>query len=131
QHVGVVVLPRVGGGVQVVTKRGADAFHLVGCHARPDPRTIYHDPELTVLATDGLGHEECLVRVVDRFRGVRTEINHLVVFIGQKFLEVFLEGETPVVAPDSDLHMPSSMVSVPRSAQPPIREGFWTSSTSE
>ena len=76
--VGVVVAPRQLGGVRLGDRRATNAGHLVGGHRDAEARTADDDAALGLPAGDGLADGVAVLRIIDRRRIVRAEIEHVV-----------------------------------------------------
>ena len=80
-----------------MTQGGADGRVPVGGNADPDAGPAYQDAAPGASAGDRLGQGGGKVRIVDRFRAVGAQIEHLLVALGQVPLQRLFQPETCVV----------------------------------
>ena len=121
QDVHVVVLDALVRGIRVVADRRADAAHLVGGHARPDPGAADEDPALRRAALDRLAEALREVRViVGRVRAVAPEVAELMAQPSglEPADEVILEGGPGMVGGECDAHGPRIGPAIVRNAPP-------------
>ena len=102
EDVGVVVLPAVAGGRDVVAQGRPHPGHLVGHHRRADPGPVDHDPLGALPRGHLLGHREGKVGIVDRLGGVGAAVDHPPALLAQAEGEPLLQPEPAVVGTDGN-----------------------------
>jgi 23S rRNA (cytosine1962-C5)-methyltransferase len=104
QHVGVVVLARQPGSVQIVAQGRADAGHLIGGDLLALSAAAEHDAAVRTAFGDRASDGETDRRVVDHRLAVRAVVGHVVAEPCERPLEVFLEKESGVISANRDAH---------------------------
>ena len=104
EHVGVVVLARQAGGVEIVAERGADAAHLVGGDLLALAAAAEHDAAVGAPVGDRAADADADRRVVDRRLAVGAVIVDGVAEPAERLLQVFLQQEARVIGADRDAH---------------------------
>ena len=106
QHVTVVVLHALMGGVRVAGVEGARPGHLVGRDARACARAAHHDGAVRVATYHGLSGGPRVVRIIHRWSGgIRAQIDKRHIRLGgQSIEEQHLELIAGVVRSDGDAH---------------------------
>ena len=102
EHVGVVVLARHAGGVQVVAQRSAHAAHLVGGQLLALAAAADDDAVQRLAVAHRAPDRGADLRVVDGLGAVRAQVEHVVPTCLQHTDEVLLEFVAGVVGANRD-----------------------------
>src|SRR6185503_12952736 len=102
--VGVVVAARQLGALAAPAERAAHAAHAVGGHRLAVARAAEDDAALALPRRHRLRRGADEQRIVDRFLGMRTEVDRLVPALGQQGAQLLLVTKPGVIRGDSDPH---------------------------
>ena len=97
EDVDVVVFHALAGGETVVAGGGANAFEFVGCHAGSGSTATDEDGTLGLFVEDGEGYGLRVIRVIDGFGGVGTEVGYVVSLFAQLFHYAGFERDARMV----------------------------------
>ena len=104
EDVGVVVLPRKPGRVEIVAQRRADTGDLVGGDLFALSAPAEHDAAVGAAIGDGPADAQADRRIIHRRFAVGAVILDDVAKTGERLLEMFFEKEAPVIRADRDAH---------------------------
>jgi hypothetical protein len=93
----VIVLPGEPGRLVAVDEGGPDSRELVGCNTDADARSAHEDPHFSRQRVKGGGHLSGIVRVINRFLRVGSDIGDLKTRFGKLGMEKILKGQACVV----------------------------------
>ncbi len=105
EHVRVVVSARQLRRVAApITGAQRIARHLIRRHRDAEARAADDDAALGLPARDRLSHGVAILRIVDRRRIVRAEVENLVTLVAQHLRDAVFVFETGVIGAEGDLH---------------------------
>jgi hypothetical protein len=104
EDVGVVVLPRETGSVEIVAERSADTGDLVGGDLFSLAAATEHDAAIGAAFGDCAADAQADRRIVDRRFAVGAMIVDEVTKTGERLLEMFFENESRVICANRDTH---------------------------
>src|SRR5438445_13736579 len=104
EDVGVVVLARQAGGIEIVAERGADAADFVRRDLFALPRATDHDTAVGASVGHRARDVDADRRIVDRVFAGRAMIVDRVAEPLQRSLQMFFEDEAGVIGADRDAH---------------------------
>jgi hypothetical protein len=110
QHVHVVVLHPLMGGIGVVAQAGPHAWDPVRRHRRPDPAAAQDDAPFSAVPLQGRPDRLGIVRVVDGIAAAGAHVQHLAVLGEQERLGRFFQVEAGVIGSDGYPHGQSGQV---------------------
>jgi acetyl-CoA acyltransferase len=106
QHVEVVVLDALMGGIGIVAQRGAGARNLVGRHGRSDAAAANNQAPVRRPCYDRPRHGECKIRVIVRLLVlVRAQVEHFKTALAKVRREVVLQAKSRVITANRYLHI--------------------------
>src|SRR5262249_26547419 len=104
EHVQVVVLNALVGGVSVMAKAGADAGNLVGGDRGADAAAADQDAALRFALQHAQRDSLSVVRIIHRPGAVRADVDEFVAELAQVGYQQGLQFEAGMVRADGDLH---------------------------
>ena len=107
--VGVVVAARELGRIRLRNRSASYARHLVRGHRDAEARSADQDAALGLSRRNRLADRVAKLRIIDRRRVVRAEIEYLVSSIAQDLRDVIFVFETGVIGAEGDLHLFSNL----------------------
>ena len=105
EHVHVVVLDALVGGVGVVAQAGAYAGDAVGRHRGADAAAAQDDPAIGAMLAQRGAHRRGVIRVIDALAAVGADVQHLAVLARDERLDGFLQREAGVIRSDCYPHV--------------------------
>ena len=104
QHVHVVVLHRLVGGIGVVADGGANPRHLVGRNRHAGAAAAHHDAALGASLVQRLGDRAGRIRIVHRVLGMGAQILDGVAQTRQKGRQLLLQVQSRMIGRQRQLH---------------------------
>ena len=104
EDVGVVVLARQAGRIEIVAQRGANARHLVGGDLLALAASAEHDTAIGAALGDGARDADADRRIVHRRLAVGSVIVDDVPELLKRLLQMLFQGKAGVIGADSDAH---------------------------
>ena len=105
EHVHVVVLDALVGGVAVVAQARANPGDTVGRHRGPDAAAAQDDPAIGAILAHRGAHRRGVIRVIDAFITVGADVQHLSVLARYEHFDGFLQREACVIRSDCYPHV--------------------------